>query len=89
MQIKINGETIKLDPTEVKIAKQEIGKVLTSVSETSELLHCPSYFFTYLIVMNAISQETLSLIEPAQLKLIMNSIFESKYQKKPQKKDPL
>lgn len=74
----VNGKTIRLNPIEVKAAKKMLDKYLLKVKDLSKEKKLPTFFFTFLIVAQVITQEALNEIDPDNLAIIMNTLNRDK-----------
>ena len=74
----INGQTIRLNPVEVRAAKKMLDKYILKVRDLSREKKLPTFFFTFLIVAQVITQELLNDIDPETLAIIMNTLNRDK-----------
>ena len=71
MTFTMKGYRIKLDSAEVQSCKRLVGKWMKNVDELSSRIGQPTYFFTFLIIMNLLSQEALDSLDPKRLSEVM------------------
>lgn len=65
---------INLNTREVKAAKKIILKLLDNVKHSIEKKNNTSFYFTFLIVMNQMSQDLLKVYPAEKIKQMMKSI---------------
>lgn len=75
MVIRVNGKNISLRNEEVKSCKKCVAKFLKNIRDLSEERSLPTYYFTTLVVMQAMSQELLSTYDPDSFAEIMNAFY--------------
>ena len=74
MTYNVNGKSITLNRKEVKAAKKMFARYLKIIKDSARKRHLPTFFFTFLIVANVMTQEALEELSPESLSLIMNEI---------------
>lgn len=83
MRIRIKNKEILLNNAEVASAKKITTEFLEHVRKNSRENNQPTYYFTVLIVMNALSQELIEEMDIKNLEMLMNSIEQIRQNNQP------
>lgn len=73
-----SGEKVKLSDEDVKAAKVMVNKLLDNIRTVSAVNNRPAFYITALIVMESMSGDLLSTIEPKKLKTIVEILKEER-----------
>lgn len=72
MTVTLYGKEIKLDKTEVALARKTVNEFLEGVNKIAEEKKRSSMFFTTVIMMQAMSQSVLEEMDIENLEFLMN-----------------
>ena len=72
MTVTLYGRKIKLDPTEVELAKKTINQFMEGVNKIADDRKRSSMFFTTLIMMQVMSQTALEEMDLDNFEFLMN-----------------
>lgn len=78
MTFTLDGVKIRLDNTEVRSCRELVGRWMKEVDRKSTLLDQPTYYFTFLIIMNLFSQEALAALDAQRLSEVMDAYREQR-----------
>lgn len=78
VKIKINGETISLNRNEVSVSKRMVSDFIDKTKKKCEEKNGLSFYITFLIVMQILSQELLSELKIKEFSTLLKKIDQNR-----------